>query len=282
MNRKESQKLLDSALELEDENKEASIKIYQEIIEQDPLWSIPYYNLGLIYKYNNQWQQSYEYNLRATELENDYKPALWNLGIASTALKKWKSARKAWIDFGIELEDNEGEVFMKIGAAPIRLKNEEVIWANRICPARARIISIPLKESGRRYADIILNDGAPTGKRIYNGREYSVFDELELIEASEYQTYSIGVKVGVENDLEKLWDLCDESDMGFENWTSSVYMICKQCSEGIPHKTHDKDLVGQEFGQEKNIAIASKSRKVLDQVLKIWTNQNEVIVNWID
>lgn len=282
MAKEESEILLQKAIELEDENEDKAIQLYHQIIENESSWSVPYYNLGLIYKYKNQWKKSYEFNLKATELNKDDKAAWWNLGIASTALKKWKEARIAWNGFGVGLEEKEGEVRMDIGSTPIRLKNGEVVWAERICPARAYIENIPLKESGYRYNDLILNDGAPNGKRIYNDKEYSVFDELELIEKSDYQTYSIGVEVNSENEILKLRELCYDSNYGFENWTNSIKILCKQCSEGTPHENHDTELKEEKEIFEYNLAIATKSKIELDNILDVWKKTNKISINWID
>ena len=77
--------------------------------------------------------------------------------------------------------------------------------------------------------------------------------------------------------------MCDDALMGFENWTQSVHMLCKQCSEGTPHETHDEDLENKNFDQELNFAIAAKSRSELEAVLYKWKkNNNGVRINWID
>lgn len=282
MIREESEKLLHKALIIEEENEDEAIQIYLQIIDKDKSWSTPYYNLGLIYKYRLQWKESYTFNLKAVELNPDDKAAWWNLGIASTALKKWDDARNAWTNFGIQLEENQGEVRMNIGSTPIRLKNGEVIWAERLCPARARIENIPLKDSGYRYNDLILNDGAPNGKRFYNEREYSVFDELELIEKSNYNTYSLGVIIENEQTIEMLKEVCFEFDCGFENWTDSIQILCKQCSEGVPHEDHDEKLLDKKFDQEYNLALATKSEKDLNEILEKWKSKTNVIINWIN
>ena len=280
MSRNKSKILLQKARNLTSKDEEKAIEIYNNIIEMDGSWSVPYYNLGLIYKYNGQWQKSYEYNKKATELDAQDEAAYWNLGIACTVLKKWKEARIAWNQFGLDLDINEQEVDMNIGNTPIRLLNGEVVWGTRICPARAYIDNIPFKESGHRYNDLILHDGSPNGKRILDGVEYSVFDELEIIEKSEYQTYSIGVEVESLEDITVLQDVCLDLDYGFENWTNSVRILCKQCSEGIPHEIHDKQL--KRDTNEYNLAIATSTLEELENVLEVWMQTNEASVNWIE
>lgn len=280
MTRDKSKILLQKARKLTKEDEEKAIQIYQNIIDMDGSWSVPYYNLGLIYKYNGQWQKSYEFNKKATELDANDEAAWWNLGIACTILNKWREARIAWNQFGLELEVNDSEVRMDIGPTPIRLLNGEVIWATRICPARALIDNIPLKDSGHRYDDLILHDGSPNGKRIHNEVEYSVFDELQIIEESNYRSYSIGVKVDNIEAITTLEEVCFELKYGFENWTKSVRMLCKQCSEGVPHQCNEKENKAET--DEYNLAIATQKRGELDSLLSAWEEENDVVINWVE
>lgn len=281
MAKEKNERQLQKAIELEEQDEAAAIKIYHQIIQDESTWSIPYYNLGLIYKYHGNWEKSFAYNLKATQLNQEDEAAWWNLGIASTALKKWEEAKRAWNKFGLDVEEKKGEVRMDIGPSPIRLKNEEVVWAERICPARAIINNIPLQDSGYNYMDLVLNDGAPNGTRIYNEVEYAVFDVLEIFEKSNYQTYSIGANVNSKEDILVLREICHSLNLGFENWTNSINMISKQASEGIPYKNQDSDLKKEEIVDEYNLAIATISKEQLNKILNQWKNQCQVKINWI-
>ncbi len=78
------------------------------------------------------------------------------------------------------------------GRTPIRLNPDadgEVVWSDRVDPARARIVSIPLAESGFRFADLVLHDGAAKGYRRLGDRDVPVFDCLQLLEASSFSTW---------------------------------------------------------------------------------------------
>lgn len=276
MKRDKSKVLLQKASELNEEDEDKAIQIYKNIIDMDSSWSVPYYNLGLVYKYKSQWEKSYEFILKATELDATDEAAWWNLGIACTALKKWKEARIAWNKFGLDLDINDTEVSIDLGAAPIRLLNDEVVWTTRICPARAYIESVSLEESGYKYNDLILIDGSPTDTKILDGVEYSVFDELEILEKSEFNTYSIGVKVDSFDEIIALENDCYKLNYGFENWT----ILCKQCSEGVPHEDHDNELEGDT--DEYNVAIATNTLEELEAVLEQWMLDNNGVVNWIE
>jgi tetratricopeptide (TPR) repeat protein len=266
--------LLEKARELTEEgNEKEAIEIYNQLIKDVPNWSVPYYNLGLIYKYQNDWQKSFYLNLKSTELNSDDDSSWWNLGIAATALKNWRIVRTAWNQFGLNLEINDEEVNTGKWHTPIRLNPDsdaEVVWAVRIDPARAIVKSIPLPQCKHRYGDLILNDGAPVGTRMVDGQEYSVFNELELLEKSNYKTFSVIVFTEEDKHRDKLFELLDDYEFPHENWTSTIRILCKQCSEGTPHDVHDKKLEENVKEGECHIGIASKDLQSIEEVLDKW------------
>lgn len=270
-------KLLDLAMDLEREGKsKEAIEVYLETIKVAPTWATPYYNLGLMYKYSGEWQKSLTFNEKAVQLDPVDKPSIWNWAIAATALKDWKTARKAWRKFGIPIPkgDEDAELRMKIGTTPVRLKaNREVIWVTRIDPARAIIDNVPTPDSKRRYKDIVLNDGAPNGMRTYDGHDFPVFDELELFEASDFSTFSAWVSVIRPQFLDVLEKTVEENGLGFENWTKTIRHICKQCSEGKPHQHHDKALTKRVETGHYHLGLAAKNETDLRHILRTWALQ---------
>ncbi len=266
--------LLEKAQELTEEGKEKeAIEIYNQLINDVPDWSVPYFNLGLIFKYRNDWQKSFDLNLKSTELNSEDEGSWWNLGIAATALKNWRIARSAWNKFGLNLEVNDEEVNSVNWYTPIRLNPDgdaEVVWAVRIDPARAIINSIPLPKCKHRYGDLILNDGTPVGTRMVNGQEYGVFNELELLQKSDYKTFSVTVFTDENKHLDKLFELLDDYELPHENWTSTIRILCKQCSEGTPHEVHDKQLEEKAREGEFQIGIASKDLQSVEEVINKW------------
>ncbi|MGP4846169.1 tetratricopeptide repeat protein [Marinobacter sp. 1Y8] len=162
-NGKKAQRLHEQGQQLSDGGRdEEAVEAYLKAIELDPNKSESFYNVGLIYKYQGAWEKSLEYNAKAYELNPEDESARWNLAIAATALREWKIARRAWSDNGIELEGEAGPINMNFGITPVRLNPEisgEVVWATRVDPVRARIDSIPYKESGFMHGDVVLHDG---------------------------------------------------------------------------------------------------------------------------
>ena len=215
---------------------------YRRAAELDPTWSVPWYNLGLMYKYEARWSESLECNGRATTLAPDDGDAWWNLGIAATATGQWDVAREAWRHCGIDVPAGPGPIQMDLGPIPIRLSPEdsgEVVWCRRIDPARAVIFSVPLPRSGRRWQDMLLHDGAAVGHRMLRGVKLPVFNELERLVPSPYQTFIVEIDSSAPVQAGLLEEIADERGGAAEDWSTSTHVLCRQCSEGLPHHLHD-------------------------------------------
>lgn len=266
-------KLLDSALAFSEKGeKEKSLEIYHNILQYREDWSIIHYNIGLYHKYEGNWKESFKYNQRAVEIDPESESGQWNLGIAATMLQEWKIARRCWNFFGMKYEDTDEDPAGDIGTTPIRINPDgkgEVVWAKRIDPARAIIENIPFPGSGHRYADMVLNDGAPAGTRSYKGVEYSVLNELQLLQTSDYATYDFLCIFGSQDHYDLLVSMCREKDIEIENWTTAVRYICKKCSEGLPHHNHDE--VPDFRDQEMTMAFASQSEEKITDVVNSWS-----------
>ncbi len=194
-----------------------------------------------------------------------------NLGIAATALKKWRLARQSWNFFGLNYELCDEEPTQPIGRSPVRINPEnegEVAWCNRLDPARAIIENIPLPTTGHRLGDMVLNDGAPIGHRVNDGNEYPVFNELELLQHSGLHTWSVRVKNCKQKHVDKLLKLCHDASVEVEDW-STIRWLCKKSSEGIQHEAHDHELKNEDPA-ERYIGFASESKKPIEKVLMKW------------
>jgi hypothetical protein len=279
--REKASELVRIAFGLQDEGRlPEAVSRFQAAAGEDPGWSAPLFNLGLIFKRQRNWMESFEYNRRATDLDATNDAAWWNLGIAATALGRWKSARSAWHSFGIAVPDGEGPIDFPCGFGPIRLNPEgegEVVWAFRLDPARAALASIPFPESGHRWRDVVLNDGAPNGYRNYKGKELPVFDVLELLERSRFVTFVARVVVASKaGSVLRLAELAAKLGGSAEDWSTSVRMICKACSEGRPHASHDVE--GPRVEGAHVIGIAAHDRVHASAILDAWTAEGEPIL----
>ena len=256
------------------EDDETALALYRRVLELDPDRRAAHYDIGLIHKYRGEWADSLRSNRRAVDLDPGEESANWNLAIAATALRDWAEARAAWARLGIEIPGDAGPIEADFGITPVRLNPDdhaEVIWARRICPVRARLENIPLADSGFRWGDVVLHDGAPVGTRVANGRDYSVFNELELFEAAGNGTFEAEVRADDDATLQALEEALDAAGCGVENWTQSLRTLCRKCSEGVPHEHHGDDHAAEAPRPETHVfGISAGSAAAIEAVLRAW------------
>ena len=242
-----------------DKDQAAAMACYREALTLDPGLDAAWFDLGLIHKRAGDWEQSFDCNLRAAEILGEKKgePAWWNLGIAATALHRWDTARRAWRAYGVDVPDGDGPIDADFGFGPVRINpsgDGEVVWGQRIDPARIRLHSIPFPASGHRWDDIVLHDGVPNGYREWRGTKRPVFDELSRWGPSDVPTLQAAVSAGTV-DVEKLIIRFYENGHAAENWSRSVRMLCRRCSEGTVHAEHSDEALAS--GGEHLVGIAA-------------------------
>lgn len=237
-----------------------------------------HYMLGLAHKYLREWPASLRHNLRAIELDDaPNEGARWNAGIAATALGDWAEARRQWTACGIAVPEGDGPIDGDFGVAVVRLhpwSGGETLWMRRIDPVRARLLNVPLPESGHCFGDIVLHDGAATGTRRSGERDVPVFNALERLQPSDFQTFVAFVRC---DDQAALDDLLDASAPGLgylEDWTTGMVNYCMRCSYGTPH-SHADASDPAEWDPDHTIGIAAQSRRTVDTLLNAWTARGE-------
>ncbi|WP_418120064.1 tetratricopeptide repeat protein [Variovorax sp. 350MFTsu5.1] len=260
----------------EEGDQDGALQAYAQAGAVLPNWSAPWYNIGLIHKYRGDWAASLQANARAVRCDPRNEGAIWNLGIAATALGDWTTARSAWRQYGIEVPEGDGPVDLFIGLTPIRVHGfeaSEVVWADRIDPARAILRNVPTPDCGHRYGDLVLHDGAANGYRLHGEREVPVFDALELIAPSDYSTYEVTIEEAIRQDIDALVKRFEAADASAENWTTSMQMLCRACSEGRPY---DEGKHNHGEGEEPGalgpwrIGIAAREEEAARRILGEW------------
>ena len=260
----------------DDGDQDGALEAYAQASAVHPHWAAPWYNAGLIHKYRGDWAASLHANARAVQCEPGNEGALWNLGIAATALGDWATARCAWRQYGIGIADGEGPIDHFVGLTPIRVHGDqgtEVVWADRIDPARAILRNVPTPACGHRYGDLVLHDGAANGYRLRGGREVPVFDALELIAPSDCSTYEVSIEGVAKDDIAALIQRFEAAGGAAENWTDSMQVLCRACSEGRPFgeglHNHGADEAPGTFGPWR-LGIASREEAAVRRVLDEW------------
>ncbi len=108
----------------DDGDEEGALQAYAEAsrpVPTGPCW----YNAGLIHKYRGDWAASLEANARAVRCDPGNEGAVWNLGIAATALGDWATARRAGSATAFLWPEGEGPIDYYAGRTPIRVHGDE-------------------------------------------------------------------------------------------------------------------------------------------------------------
>jgi hypothetical protein len=238
-----------------------------------------HYMQGLICKYLRDWPTSLRHNLRSLALRAEADEAShWNAAIAATAIGDWAEARRQWAGCGIDIPDAGGGIDATFGVASIRLNawgQGETLFGRRIDPVRARLINVPPPDSGYRYGDTVLHDGAATGQRRFHQSMVPVFNAIQRLETSEFQTFAVFATCPRRDDLDVLVEARMPGIAFIEDWTDSLFHDCLRCSYGVPHRHRDDDAsIGDTIWQpQRNLGIAAQSRHSVAKLLEYWKSK---------
>jgi hypothetical protein len=100
-------------------------------------------------------------------------------------------------------------------------------------------VNVPLPESGFRWGDIVLTDGAVEGERVVGGRVFPVFNVLQLWAPSNFRTFIIELATADGDALAALERCASEQGGAAEDWGTCTSILCKDCSYGRPHEHVD-------------------------------------------
>ena len=81
-------------------------------------------------------------------------------------------------------------------------------------------------------------------------------------------------------DAEALKAIIRAGDGDAEDWTGNVRSICKACSEGRPHESHDHDGGPAPWRTERRIGVAARSEEQVQQWLEAWEADGRAVTEW--
>lgn len=251
--------------------------MFGELIEHAPHVPYLHYMRGLARKYLRDWPGSLQDNLHSQQLREDFdQGSAWNAGIAATGAGDWAEARRQWAACGIAIAEGEGPIDGNFGIACVRLNpwsNGETVYMRRLDPVRARVENVPLPESGFRFGDIVLHDGASTGQRRHGERDVPVFNAMQRLQQSDMATYAVFVQCDSQDDIDALCALTRPGIGLIEDWTHSVRHLCLRCSYGAPHLHDDHDdheAAGDGWTRARSLGIAAQGRAAVDPLIAAW------------
>lgn len=160
------------------------------------------YNLGIVLKFRRAWPQAADI-FRALALHKSDPGVRWNLGIAATALGDFTAARAAWRAVGIQVPDSDGDYARPGERVPVRLTAHpdapiaaEVVWGDRLCPARVRLTGIPRFTDVAAFEDVVIVDGVPVGETQVNGQTVSIVEALDRFHSAGGQLFRLRAPAG--------------------------------------------------------------------------------------
>ncbi len=251
-------------------------RLFARLLEGEPDSRRYHYMRGLAHKYLRDWPASLHHNLQAIgRLEDGERGEAerWNAAIAATALGDWSQARMQWAACGIDLPAGTGPVEGDFGVAVVRLNawdDGETVWMRRIDPVRARLLNVPFPESGYCFADIVLHDGASTGKRFDGQRHVPVFNAMARLQPSPFRTFTAFVGCAAEADVRPLIEATAPGLGHIEDWTGNTRVLCLRCSYGTPHE-HVASAPGA-WTPDRSLGISAQSRSTVDALLQRWVS----------
>ena len=158
------------------------------------------YNLGIIHKFAGEYDESAAAFREVLVHQPEEKGALWSLGIALTAVRDFAGARTAWQRLGIVVPESDGDYARPGERLPIRISahadapvQAEVVWGDRLCPARARVTGIPRYGGLAAFGDVVLVDGASIGEvpGPHEGERVAIVECLSLFSEAKGRLYRL-------------------------------------------------------------------------------------------
>jgi hypothetical protein len=96
-----------------------------------------------------------------------------------------------------------------------------------------------------------------------------VLNALALLEISPFGTYLAQVQMPNKRKyIDSLMQIATELGGCAEDWSTSLRLLCRACSEGRPHKEHDTEAAPPKGAH--TIGIAALDRKHAIKILRKW------------
>lgn len=249
-----------------------AVKLCKRLAKLAPDWSAPFAFLGRIYRSRNEWRQTLHYCMKAAE-HTPFDDLLWEtIGLAATALGDWALAKYAWHQLGLQVGPLDGSGLPDLGIIPVRLNPTdmpEVVAARRIDPVRAEVDSIPQPSSGRRYKDLLLVEKRANGRLFLQQKGLPVFDEIQVLKQSAWQTYCLVLFTETQSDVDILANICRSYGIGFDNWSNAARFLQPNLHKNVA-EYFDQSIFGKVAHDSFLVAVAARQPKSIGQALEAW------------
>ena len=103
---------------------QSAIVIFEKLIELNPNWERPYFNLGRVYLKNTEMDKALEYFEKAISINPYNEDAQFYLGVYYYSIGDYEKA-KEYHEKSIQLDDNQPETHLSMGKCYYHLKEYE-------------------------------------------------------------------------------------------------------------------------------------------------------------
>ncbi|CAM5595863.1 hypothetical protein SCALM49S_06061 [Streptomyces californicus] len=210
----------------------------------EPWLSESWFNLALLHKFRHDWEQARAAGLRAVALldRESGAPDWWNVGIAATALQDWPLARRAWQAYGLKVPgggQHSGATTepsgMELGSAA----------CTPLARGRGRGGLGPTARSGPDRGAVdpaaVLRAALGRGRPARRGAQRRAGHRRRARLPGVRRDRAVGAVPGAElvvlleaateEDRDALEKLASDAGFAAEDWSSSVRLLCRACSE---------------------------------------------------
>ena len=246
-----------------------AVKILRKLVKERPSWATPNYWLAKIYKQRREWKPCLHYSQRAVECDPKELECWEWMGLAAAALGRWPMARKAWMKLGFPYSLQEGIAEPQLGGIVVCLNEKtrpEIVWANRMDPARARLESVPQPSSGFHHQDILLIERAENMHHILGTHKIPVFRVIERLKDSRIPTFSVELHTQENSEVQLLAHLCHQQRLGFDNWSMANRQMSIRQNEQINYYK----MESEPSGSTTLIGLAARKKITIHKVLQEW------------
>lgn len=243
-----------------------SVKLYRLLVKQAPLWITPHLSLAAIYKQRKEWKAVAHYNKKSVVLDPSLQDAWWDLSLGVFAIGKKRQAQRIWQKFGHQ-ESN----FLSLCSVQISHHGLfELIWVKPNNPLSGTIISIPHPQSDHRYQDTILFDRKLLGYNIFEQKKIPVFECLDLLKRSHFNTFS-GIVYDINDKEITLFEqLASAEGIGFEVWSNAARSFqFQKDAQSLEYYAGNK-LFPNQKASGVVIALSGRTTKKIKRLIKAW------------
>lgn len=243
-----------------------SVKLFRLLVKQAPLWIQPYLELAAIYKQRKEWKAVVHYNKKSVALDPSLQNNWWDFAIGAYAIGKKRQARRIWQKFGHQEADLRPLCSVQISHHGIF----ELVWVRPDSPLSGTIISIPHPQSDHRFKDTILFDRNLLGYNIYEQKKIPIFERLELLKRSHYNTFS-GIVYEIEESEIKLFErLASAEGIGFEVWSNAARSFQLQRNTKSLEYYPGSTVFQNKNGLGAVIALSGRTVQKVKNLIQAW------------